>query len=111
MRLCTFGTDLDRLVNFRDEWKISIFGGFWNLRVGIVVDGRHAQRDRSVTGECHALSRFFVTLSRITHVVVVVRAEKRGITVSRHAEFDFDTFSASRNAQICLLGMTLVFRA
>ena len=50
MRLGTFGTDLDRLVNFRDEWKILIFGGFWNLRVGIVLDGRHPQRDRSVTG-------------------------------------------------------------
>ena len=53
----------------------------------------------------------FVTLFRITHVVVGVGAEKRGITVSRHAEFDFDTFSASRNAQIRLLGMTLIFRA
>ena len=61
MRLGTFGTDLDRLVNFRDELKISIFGGFWNLRVGIVLDGRHPQRDRSVTQDvtlCHAfLSR------------------------------------------------------
>ena len=111
MRLGTFGTDLDRLVNFRDELKILIFGGFWNLRVGIVLDGRHPQRDRSVAGECHALSRFFVTLSRITRVVVGVGAEKRGIDVSRHAEFDFDTFSASRNAPICLLGMTLIFRA
>ena len=50
VRLGTFGTDLDRLVNFRDELKFSSFGGFWNLRVGIVLDGRHAQHDRSVTG-------------------------------------------------------------
>ena len=98
-------------MNFRDEWKISIFGGFWNLRVGLVLDGRHAQRDRSVIGECHALSRFFVTLSRMTHVGVGVGAEKRGITVSRHAEFDFDTFSARRKPQIRLLGMTLIFKA
>ena len=40
--LDTFGTELDRLVNFCDEWKFSSFGGFWNLRVGIVLDGRHA---------------------------------------------------------------------
>ena len=86
MRLGTFGTDLDRLVNFRDEWKISSFGGFWNLRVGIVVHGRHAQRD-SVTGAFH---KSFVTLFPITLVIVWVAAEKRGITVSRHAEFDFD---------------------
>ena len=73
MRLGTFGTDLDRLVNFRDEWKISSFGGFWHLRVGIVLDGCHAQGDR--------MSRC-VTLFRITHVVVGVAAEKRGITVN-----------------------------
>ena len=42
VRLVTFGTELDRLVNFHDEWKFSIFGRFWNLRVGIVLDGRHA---------------------------------------------------------------------
>mgnify|MGYP007109826280 CR=1 FL=1 len=48
--LGTFGTDLDRLVNLCDEWKFSIFGRFWNLSVGIVLDGRHPQRDKSVTG-------------------------------------------------------------
>ena len=32
MRLGTFGTDLDRSVDFRDKWEISSFGGFWHLR-------------------------------------------------------------------------------
>ena len=42
VRLGTFGTELDRLVNFCDEWKVSILGRFWTLRVGSVLNGRHA---------------------------------------------------------------------
>ena len=37
MRLGTFGTDLDRLVNFRDEWKISMFGGFCDMMDGLLA--------------------------------------------------------------------------
>ena len=31
VRLGTFGTELDRLVNFRDKSKFSILAGFWHL--------------------------------------------------------------------------------
>ena len=58
VRLGTYGTELDRLVNFRDELKFSFSDFGISGWVIIVLDGRHAQRDRSVTGECHALSRF-----------------------------------------------------